>query len=79
MNVTTTITHKGAPACFEIRKEAPGIYQALLVSYEGETSDAPPSGITLIRGIRYWAGSVNDKALLTQLGLSIEQSLAYKS
>jgi hypothetical protein len=68
------VKYKHGSAYFSINRENPGIYLARLVHYSGRKSEAPPSEISLIRGIRYWTGSCEDKALLNQLGKTIEDS-----
>lgn len=75
MKLNATVNHKGALACFEIRREAPGIYYADLISYEGNETQSPPGEITLIKSVRHWTGSSNDKSLLNQLGKEIEEKL----
>lgn len=67
-----TVLYKGAPANFAIRRESPGIYYADLMLYEGDQKKSPPEQIMLMRGVRYWAGSHDDKLLLSELGEKIE-------
>ena len=74
MKLNATVNHKGALACFEIRSEAPGIYYADLIYYEGSKTECPPNEITLIQSVRHWTGSFNDKTLLNQLGEKIEET-----
>ncbi len=59
-------------ACYQIRRDAPGIYFADLVFYDGDRSKNPPAAISLVRGIRQWTGSCDDDALLNELGRIIE-------
>jgi hypothetical protein len=63
-------------ACYQIRREAPGIYFADLVFYDGERSKQPPSAISLVRGVRQWTGSCDDDGLLNELGRIIEEHLS---
>ena len=69
------VEFKGALAHFKIRKDNSGIYIANLTRYEGNPLDAPPEEITILRGIRQWAGSYNDDLLLSRLGKVIEDGL----
>lgn len=75
MKLETIVHYKGGLACFQINREAPGLYVANLLYFEGADANAPPSEITLIRGIRTWAGSVDDDILLNNLGYEIELDL----
>ncbi len=74
MEIMTSVSYKGALAHFLIRRENPGIYYADLVNYEGEEKKRPPKGITLIRGVRSWSGSVDDDFLLLKLGKAVEEA-----
>jgi hypothetical protein len=78
IQIITAVKHRGALAHYEIRSEAPGIYFADLLNYEGRQDQKPPSGISLIRGITCWTGSIDDKMLLNALGLSLQQELDRK-
>jgi hypothetical protein len=75
MRFNATIQHKAALAFYEIYREAPGIYSAELTYYEGATCNMPPIQINLVRGIRQWAGSVDDKKILNSLGAIIENNM----
>jgi hypothetical protein len=68
------VRYRKGEACYTIKRESPGIYLASLMYYHGNNSQGPPPEITLIRGIRYWTGSFDDKLLLNELGKTIEQS-----
>lgn len=68
------IKYKNGNACFKIKKGKEGIFTANLVNYDGEHTQAPPEGIILVRGIRYWTGSVEDETLLSELGKFIDSS-----
>lgn len=63
-----TVKHRGDHACFKILREGEGIYTASLLSYDGENTNTPPGEITLIKGVRCWTGSIEDKTLLSELG-----------
>lgn len=75
MTLNSKIRYKGALACFEIQRDAPGIYSADLLYYEGRKDQSPPGKITLIRGLYHWTGSVEDKRLLDELGTTIRTYL----
>ena len=66
------IKYRGGRACFTIFQEGEGIYTASLLSYEGEEGNTPPEEITLIKGVRCWTGSIEDKTLLNELGEFID-------
>lgn len=67
------IFYRGGDACYRIQQEAEGIFTAHLLSYSAvDAEDLPPYCITLVRGIRYWTGSVKDEILLSELGKFID-------
>ena len=59
-------------ACFAISKEIAGVYVANLIYCDGDSKNLLPNKITLIKGIRQWAGSIENSTLLDELGKSIE-------
>jgi len=61
-------------ACFRIQKENAGVYCADLIYFDGKKKLSPPEKITLLRGIRQWAGSYDDVELLNELGKIIEEA-----
>lgn len=66
------IEYKNRPACFRIHQESEGIFTAYLLSYTGNGTNSPAAEITLVKGVRNWAGSVEDDQLLRELGGFIE-------
>lgn len=72
MLIEATVKYGKGKARFNIRWNRPGVYSAHLVSFEGSNDKSIPRDITLIRGIRYWAGSSDDQTLLNDLGKVIE-------
>jgi hypothetical protein len=72
VELETKVIYKGGGARFLIRPETEGIYTALLISFTGESSQSPPGEITLVRGVRNWAGSIEDEILLGELGKFID-------
>lgn len=72
MQIVTAIRFKMATANYAIRMEAPGVYQAELVNFDGDANQRPPLKITLIRSVRSWTGSIDDEMLLNQLGAAME-------
>ena len=66
------VNYKGSDACFSIRPERNGIYTASLISFTGESNQSPPEKITLVKGVRNWAGSIEDDILLSELGKFID-------
>jgi hypothetical protein len=73
MELEAAIEYKGGSACFRIHHEGKGIYTAYLLSYDGESARNTPEKITLVKGIRNWAGSVEDDVLLSELGGFIDK------
>jgi hypothetical protein len=67
-----TISYRSSSACFRIQNESEGIFTARLLSFDGDYAAAPAQKITLVKGIRYWTGSVDDEILLNELGKFIE-------
>jgi len=72
MELNTAVIYQGATAYFKIKSEALGVYSATLLHYSGEEEQRPSRNITLLRGVRQWTGSIEDKALLSSLGKEIE-------
>lgn len=67
-----TVEYRSHRACFKIHQEREGIFTARLLSFEGEASLRPTKEITLVRGVRKWTGSIDDEALLDELGEFID-------
>ena len=68
------VIYRGSDACFSIRPESRGIYTASLMSFSGESGQRPPEKITLLKGVRNWAGSIEDDILLSELGKFIDSN-----
>jgi hypothetical protein len=75
MELEAIVNYGDGRACFKIQKENPGIYHARLLYFEGNKKQSPPKELVLMRGIRYWAGSDENEALLNELGKKIEDVL----
>jgi len=73
MDLDATIQYNNGRALFRIRREAAGIYYASLLHFDGDLRLAPPGEITLVRGIRQWTGSLDNKTLLNGLGQAVEE------
>lgn len=76
MELEAIVNYNSGKALYKVRKENPGIYHAFLLYYEGIKKLNPPKELVLMRGIRYWAGSHENKALLNELGKKIEDVLS---
>lgn len=76
MELNANVKYGNGTACFRIRKENPGVYSADLLHFEGSKKAGPPQQITLVRGIRQWAGSSDDADLMNKLGSVIEDAYA---
>lgn len=74
MELETIISYRSKNACYKIQSESEGIFTANLLSFDGEDNLAPPAGITLVKGIRNWTGSVEDEVLLGELGRFIDEN-----
>ncbi len=74
MELNANVKYGNGCACFIIRKENPGIYYAHLIYFDGDKKLSPPQKITLVRGIRQWAGSLDKPQLLNDLGKVIEEA-----
>ena len=72
MELEAKISYRNSSACYKIRNEREGIFTASLLSFEGDTTVSFPKGVTLVKGIRYWTGSVDDEILLSALGKCID-------
>ncbi len=59
-------------ARFKINRESSGVYYAQLMHFEGSKNTNLPQEIILTRGIRHWTGSINNEAILNELGKIIE-------
>ena len=67
-----SIYYRNSYAHYDLLREAPRIYTAELVHYDGCVEDTPPKLVLLLRGTRSWWGSAEDKELVATLGSSIE-------
>jgi hypothetical protein len=74
MDLKANVKYNNGNACFTIHKDSPGVYHADLVYFDGDNKFSPPKKITLVRGIRQWAGSYDNSDLLNELGKIIEES-----
>ena len=72
MELKVKIKYKSAYAYYRIQREGAGIYTAYLISYDGEDIQMPPKEVTLLKGVRNWAGSSDDEVFLAQLGEFID-------
>lgn len=68
MNYSISIYYRNAYAHFELLREAKRIYTAELLRYDGIVENTPPKNILLLRGLRSWWGSAQDKELVKALG-----------
>ena len=59
-------------AYFQILEDGSGLYNAKLLSYTGTSDKLTIKDVTLIRGIRDWAGSSDNVELHYLLGKAIE-------
>ena len=75
MELEAIVNYGSGKACFKIRREEPGIYHASLLYFEGNKKEGPPKDLVLMRGIRYWTGSYENRTLLNDLGNKIEAAL----
>lgn len=75
MKLSVTVQYKTEVAHYSIIQEAAGVYLASLESFEGPPSEAPPTRIMLVRGIRRWIGSFEHQEILNELGHAIESNL----
>ncbi|HEV7329996.1 MAG TPA: hypothetical protein VGN63_03055 [Flavisolibacter sp.] len=72
MELETIIKFRSSAACYRIQNDSEGIFTANLIYFEGDDEQAPPAGITMVKGIRNWTGSVEDEILLSELGKFID-------
>lgn len=75
MDFEVQISYNGDEACFQIFRDAPGVYYAELLYYTGYHKRMSVKNLTLMRGIRYWTGSSDDTLLHQSLGKAIETFL----
>jgi hypothetical protein len=75
MKLSITVQYKSEIAHYSVIQEAAGVYLASLERYEGPLSEAPPSSIMLVKGIRRWTGSFEHQEVLDKLGVAIEACL----
>ena len=76
VELETIINYRSCAACYRIQNESEGIFSAYLLYFDGDDSQAPPDGITLVKGIRNWTGSIEDEILLSELGKFIDANWA---
>ena len=72
MEMKAVVQYLGDWAHYTITPESSGIYLARLIRYEGANGITPPEDIVLVRGVRKWVGSYNERSLLNDLGRSID-------
>lgn len=68
------VRYKGAWAHYNISPETAGICEARLLKWEDEDQLSPPQHILLLRSMRHWVGSSDERALIDELGEVIENS-----
>jgi hypothetical protein len=73
MKLKAKVQYLGKRAYYEISPEAGGIYQASLLRYEGGDIAAPPQEVTLVKSVRRWAGSNEERPLVDALGQVIDR------
>ena len=72
MELEAIIKYRSSSACYRVQNESEGIFTATLMYYDGKDGDSLPNGITLVKGIRNWTGSIEDEILLQELGKFID-------
>jgi hypothetical protein len=72
VELETIIRYRNFSACYKVQNEAEGIFTANLLYHDVDEGQAPPEGITMVKGIRNWTGSVEDESLLSELGKFID-------
>ena len=75
MEIEAVVNYGEDFAFYQVRAERDGIYQAQLLRFYGSPESAPPTEITLVRGIRKWVGSCSIPQLVNDLGSVIETLL----
>jgi hypothetical protein len=73
MKLRAKVQYLGKRAYYEIAPEAGNIYQARLLKYEGGDLVTPPQHITLVKSVRRWAGSHEERPLVDALGRVIDR------
>lgn len=73
MKLKAVVQYLGKRATYEIAPDAGGIYQARLLRYKGGDLFAPPQTITLVKSVRRWAGSHEERSLVDALGQVIDR------
>ena len=73
MKLKAVVPFLGERAYYEVIPEAPDIYQARLIKYEGSDGVTPPQSITLVRSVRRWAGSYDERYFVDALGEAIDE------
>lgn len=73
MKLKAVIQYLGKRATYEISPDTAGIYQARLLRYNGGDLVTPPQEITLVRSVRRWAGSNEERPVIDALGKIIDR------
>lgn len=76
MKWRATVQYLGKRAYYEITPDAGGIYQARLLRYDGGDIIAPPQSVTLVRSVRRWAGSNEERLIVDALGAVIDRRVS---
>jgi hypothetical protein len=67
------VDYLGGRAHYEIAPEAGGIFQARLLKYTGGDMVTPPAQITLVKSVRKWVGSSEERPLIAALGQVVDR------
>jgi hypothetical protein len=73
MKWKAVVQYLGGRAVYEIAPDRGGIYQARLLRYSGGDIAAPPQEVTLVKSVRRWAGSNEERPLVDALGQVIDR------
>ncbi|HEX2535929.1 MAG TPA: hypothetical protein VHK69_19445 [Chitinophagaceae bacterium] len=73
MDWNAIVPYEGAWAHYSITPESNGIFTARLLKYEGHGGNIPPDNVLLVRSVRRWIGS-SDQKLIDELGNVIERA-----
>lgn len=75
MELRTIMYVNGGEACYSLASDGRGMFQAMLLHYNGDPNGMPPQCITLVRGLRKWTGSSDNEQVLQYLGEVIDSAI----
>jgi hypothetical protein len=75
MELEAIVQYGGAYAYYKVIVDGQDMYHARLIRFYGSPEAAPPDKLLLVKGIRRWIGSSDDKEIMGELGRFIDTAM----